>query len=178
HPAADRHPLGGRALGPCRFRRLAAGAAVDLHVVLHTPGADRRDHCGGRRAGQSRAADHDRPRVLRPARAPGRSRPLSDGVPHRRRTRGLVTRSRRRAAVLAAVLMALLGASVAGARADSQPDTKYADAVQHASDLLRGAAPPDTGPAVEAERALKDGTGASQPEILADLEARPPLYDD
>jgi hypothetical protein len=84
----------------------------------------------------------------------------------------------RRAAGLAIALLAVLAAAVIGARADTQPDSNYFDAVQHASDLLQGAAAPDTGPAVEADHVLKEGTGGSQPEFLADLEARPPLYGD
>lgn len=85
---------------------------------------------------------------------------------------------RRRLAVAAIALFAALAGSITAAHAVSRPDPKYVDAVQHASDLLRGAAAPDTGPAEQADAVLKEGTGGSQPEILNDLEARPPLYDD
>ena len=54
----------------------------------------------------------------------------------------------------------------------------YAQAVEQAYALIEHASPADTGPAVAAYRVLRDGTGRTQPEVLADLAARPPLYDD
>jgi hypothetical protein len=80
-------------------------------------------------------------------------------------------------ALLAAIACLALTAIIATAD-DSEPSSEYADAVQRAYDLIRSASPPDTGPATEAVTVLTDGTGASQPEIIADLKARPPLYDD
>jgi len=74
-------------------------------------------------------------------------------------------------------LMVVL-ATALPARADSGVPQTYVDAVQRAYELIRNAAPPDAGPADEATKVLAGGTGASQPEIIADLKARPPLYDD
>ena len=58
------------------------------------------------------------------------------------------------------------------------PAVPYAEAVRQASDILRGASGPDAAPATAALRVLLAGTGSSQPEVIADLTARPPLYDD
>ena len=62
--------------------------------------------------------------------------------------------------------------------ADSPTPAQYLDAVQRAYDLIQNASAPDTGPATDALNVLGDGTGTTQPEIVADLKARPPLYDD
>jgi hypothetical protein len=62
--------------------------------------------------------------------------------------------------------------------ADSPTPAPYLDAVQHAYDLIQHASAPDSGPANEALKVLADGTGTTQPEIIADLKAQPPLYDD
>jgi len=82
----------------------------------------------------------------------------------------------RLAAFLPAIV--LLNGAALTASADAEPTSKYVDAVQRAYDLVQYASPPDTTPASEAAQVLTDGTGATQPEILADLKARPPLYDD
>jgi hypothetical protein len=74
-------------------------------------------------------------------------------------------------------LMVVL-ATALPARADSGVPQTYVDAVQRAYELIQNAAPPDAGPAEQATKVLAGGTGASQPEIIADLKARPPLYDD
>jgi hypothetical protein len=50
--------------------------------------------------------------------------------------------------------------------------------VRQAYDLIQGGSPSDTAPARAALQVLIDGTADTQPEILADLRARPPLYDD
>lgn len=50
--------------------------------------------------------------------------------------------------------------------------------MQRAFDILQGASGNDSGLATTAYRVLVDGTGLTQPEILDDLRARPPLYDD
>jgi hypothetical protein len=68
--------------------------------------------------------------------------------------------------------------SATTAAADPAPAPTYVQAVQRAYDLIESAAPSDTLPAVEAAAVLIDGTGDSQPEIISDLKARPPLYDD
>lgn len=50
--------------------------------------------------------------------------------------------------------------------------------VEQALAIIEHASPADVGSADAAYRVLRDGTGDTQPEILADLRARPPLYDD
>ena len=62
--------------------------------------------------------------------------------------------------------------------ADPPPPPTYAEAVRQAYNLIQGASPADDIPARAALRVMVDGTGGSQPEILADLRARPPLYGD
>lgn len=62
--------------------------------------------------------------------------------------------------------------------ADSTPPPDYVQSVQQAYDLIRNASPSDVDPAERAVRALTNGTGETQPEILADLNLRPPDYDD
>lgn len=81
---------------------------------------------------------------------------------------------------LGALACALAVTLLAGATAiaDPFPPPAYADAVQRATDILQGASGNDAGPATSALRVLVAGTGASQPEIVDDLLARPPLYDD
>ncbi len=74
--------------------------------------------------------------------------------------------------------LALTLLSGASAIADPPPPPAYAEAVQRSYDILQGASGNDSGPAASALRVLVDGTGASQPEIVDDLVARPPLYDD
>lgn len=76
-------------------------------------------------------------------------------------------------ALAAAVLAA--GATAAGAE---PPSPAYLAAAEQAYALIEHAAAPDTGPASAAYRVLSDGTGNTQPEILGDLRARPPLYAD
>ena len=70
----------------------------------------------------------------------------------------------------------LLGSAIAG-HADP-PNPAYVAAVQQAYDLVHNAPASDASRADAAIRVLTDGTGASQPEIIADLAARPPLYAD
>jgi hypothetical protein len=62
--------------------------------------------------------------------------------------------------------------------ADPLPPPTYIESVRQAYNLIQSASPQDAGPARSALHVLIDGTGASQPEILADLRARPPLYGD
>lgn len=73
--------------------------------------------------------------------------------------------------------LAVLAGSAATAHADPVNPT-YTSAVQRAYELVDGAPPSQTWQADEAIRVLSDGTGKTQPEILDDLKARPPLYDD
>lgn len=68
--------------------------------------------------------------------------------------------------------------SATTAAADPAPTPTYAEAAQGALDIIQTASPSDTRPAAAALKALIAGTGDSQPEIMNDLRARPPLYDD
>ncbi|HKV86639.1 MAG TPA: hypothetical protein VJT78_01430 [Candidatus Dormibacteraeota bacterium] len=70
----------------------------------------------------------------------------------------------------------LIGASPSAA--DPPPPPSYQDAVQQAFAIIRDATPGDTAAASRAESVLVAGTGQTQPEIVADLVARPPLYED
>ena len=84
------------------------------------------------------------------------------------------------ARVLVALTFALGLAALAPttASADPPPQTPYAAAVESTLTILQGASAPDTVPAARALRILINATGYTQSEILADLRARPPLYDD
>jgi hypothetical protein len=74
------------------------------------------------------------------------------------------------------VAVALAG-SMPTAHADP-PGAAYIAAVQQAYNLVHDAPASDTSRADAAVRVLTDGTGDTQPEIIADLKARPPLYSD
>jgi len=80
----------------------------------------------------------------------------------------------------AAALLAVTGAlaSATAAAADPPEPPTYAQAVQAAYDIILYASAPDTVPAVRAVNVLVSGTGTTQPEIVGDLRARPPLYAD
>ena len=80
----------------------------------------------------------------------------------------------------AAALLALTAAvaSATTAAADPPEPPTYAQAVQSAYDIIQYASAPDTVPAVRAVNVLVSGTGTTQPEIVDDLRARPPLYAD
>ena len=74
--------------------------------------------------------------------------------------------------------MAVVAATAATASADPPPNPTYVQAVQQAYDIVNLAAPSDPRPAAQAVKVLINGTGATQPEVIDDLQARPPLYDD
>lgn len=76
-------------------------------------------------------------------------------------------------AVLASVPMTALVAY-----ADPPAPPTYVQAVQRAYDIVEGASSQDPNPARAALAVMVAGTGETQPEILADLGAHPPLYDD
>jgi hypothetical protein len=76
------------------------------------------------------------------------------------------------------VAIAALPAAARVAAAEPLPQPTYVEAVRQAYNLIQGASPQDAAPARAALQVMIDGTGGSQPEILADLRARPPLYDD
>jgi len=77
-----------------------------------------------------------------------------------------------------ALAAALTSATVLTAAADPVLPPRYAEAVQRAYDLIQNASPQDASPATAAVQVLTESTGNTQPEILSDLKARPPLYDD
>lgn len=62
--------------------------------------------------------------------------------------------------------------------ADPPPAPTYRQAVQDAYNLVRAANPTDVTSARSAVSALEAGTGASQLEIISDLQRRPPEYND
>jgi hypothetical protein len=76
------------------------------------------------------------------------------------------------------VAVAALPAAARLVDADPLPPPTYIESVRQAYNLIQGASPQDAVPARSALQVLIDGTGDSQPEILADLRARPPLYGD
>jgi hypothetical protein len=78
---------------------------------------------------------------------------------------------------LAVMLVALIATAIT-ASADASADALYVDAVQRAYDTIRDATGSDTTAADAAAEILGEGTGNTQPEIVADLKARPPLYED
>ena len=82
--------------------------------------------------------------------------------------------------IVAALLPALVFVSATATTATADPaiPPTYVVAVQRAHDLIEGASPQDLFPAEAATLVLISGTGDSQPEILNDLRARPPLYAD
>lgn len=83
-----------------------------------------------------------------------------------------------RLAVTAIFTAALAVLCAAPAAAEPPPPPSYLDAVQRAYALIENASGSTTTPAELAYRVMLEGTGATQPEILADLRARPPLYGD
>jgi hypothetical protein len=79
------------------------------------------------------------------------------------------------AAALAAALMVTFAPAVV---AEPPAPSSYLQALQDAYSIIRNASGSNAIPAVLAYRVLLNGTGTSQPEVLDDLRARPPLYDD
>jgi hypothetical protein len=69
----------------------------------------------------------------------------------------------------------LAGPLTAGAETSA---SAYRQAVSDTLDILRQAAPGDIEAAKQATMMLSTGTGVTQPEILTDLAARPPDFDD
>jgi hypothetical protein len=68
---------------------------------------------------------------------------------------------------------------LSAATADADPvNPTYLAAVQQAYDLVHNAPASDASRADAAIRVLTDGTGDTQPEVIQDLKARPPLYAD
>jgi hypothetical protein len=75
-------------------------------------------------------------------------------------------------------MLALAGATVLPAAADSPTPSTYRQAVQDAYTLVKGAGANDTTSARQAVSVLEAGTAQSQPEILNDLRRLPPDFDD
>ena len=82
--------------------------------------------------------------------------------------------------LVAALLLAAAAAWVLAlpVAADPTPPPTYLAADDRAYALIANASGSDARPADEAYRVLTDGTGNTQPEIIADLRARPPSYED
>ena len=75
--------------------------------------------------------------------------------------------------------MALACATVIPAvAADTQPASTYRQAIEDTYNLVLAAAPNDTAAAGQALRVLEAGTGMTQPEVIADLQRKPPAFDD
>lgn len=74
--------------------------------------------------------------------------------------------------------LALTAVTPLAAAADSMVPSTYRQAVMDTYNLIRVAAPDDTATARLAITVLKAGTGTTQPEILADLQRQPPVFDD
>jgi hypothetical protein len=83
-----------------------------------------------------------------------------------------------KAALAALVVWIALAAPLTAGADTTQTATTYRQAVSDTLDMVRGASPGDVAAATQAARTLRLGTGASQPEILSDLAARPPAFDD
>ena len=84
----------------------------------------------------------------------------------------------RRSIAGAALAVALLLTFAPAVVAEPPAPSSYLQALQNALSIIRNASGTDATPAVLAYRVLLNGTGASQPEVLDDLRARPPLYED
>jgi hypothetical protein len=74
--------------------------------------------------------------------------------------------------------MAFAFLSATPAKADPPPPPTYRQAVEDAYNLVRDASPNDVASAGRAVSALEAGAGTTQPEILSDLQRRPPDYED
>jgi len=79
------------------------------------------------------------------------------------------------ALTLAAIVLLLLAPDIASADVTAPA---YRQAVSDTLDIVRTAPPGDVSAAQRAITVLKAGTGAAQTEILADLSAQPPRFDD
>ena len=79
---------------------------------------------------------------------------------------------------MAVAATALTGATVLPAAADTPAPSKYRQAVEDTYNLVQSASPNDTAAASHALTVLQAGTGMSQPEIIADLQRRPPSFED
>lgn len=78
----------------------------------------------------------------------------------------------------AVAVIAFAGSAVLPAAADTASPSKYRQAVEATYHLVQSASPNDTAAASHALTVLEAGTGMSQPEIIADLQRRPPSFED
>jgi hypothetical protein len=80
---------------------------------------------------------------------------------------------------LTVAVMALACATVIPAvAADAPPASTYRQAIEDTYNLVLAAAPNDTAAAGQALKVLEAGTGMTQPEVIADLERKPPAFED
>jgi hypothetical protein len=90
----------------------------------------------------------------------------------------VITRTLARILAAASLSLALALGSPAPAAADSTNPADFRQAVQDTLTLVQGVLPDDTAAAQRAVTVLEAGTGTSQVEIIADLEASPPNFAD
>jgi hypothetical protein len=74
--------------------------------------------------------------------------------------------------------IALAGATAVPAAADAPAPSSYRQAVQDTYNLVLAASPNDIAVASHALTVLEAGTGLTQPEVIADLQRRPPSFED
>ena len=92
--------------------------------------------------------------------------------------RALITRTVARVLAMALLALALALVSPAQAAADTTDPAVFKQAVQDTFDLVSVAQPNDSAAAQGALAVLEAGTGRTQREIIADLEATPPNFAD
>jgi hypothetical protein len=107
-------------------------------------------------------------------------RRLCNRLPHRfrHRERSLIIGIFLRALGFTVATLALAAATTLPAAADAPGPSNYRQAIQDAYNLVLSAAPNDTVAASSALTVLEAGTGMTQPEVIADLQRRPPSFDD
>jgi hypothetical protein len=74
--------------------------------------------------------------------------------------------------------LGLAAATVLPAAADASAPSSYRQAIQDTYNLVQSATPNDTAAAGRALKVLEAGTGMTQPEVIADLQRKPPAFDD
>jgi hypothetical protein len=92
--------------------------------------------------------------------------------------RAHIRRALARVLVIASLSLAVGLIAPAQVAADTPSPTPYRQAVQDTLSIVRGALPEDTTIAKQAAKVLEGGTGLTQREIIADLEASPPDFAD
>jgi hypothetical protein len=92
--------------------------------------------------------------------------------------RKLITRIVASGLAIGALALGLALVSPAQARADNTDPVAFKEAVQNTLTLIGGALPDDTAAAQRALKVLEAGTGLTQREVIADLQASPPDFAD